>query len=315
MNKQQESRLEYIKNILSQINKNKYLNKNLIFKWWTSLMLFYGLDRFSEDLDFNYIEDDTIDVIEGIFIGLWYTYIKEVMEFWTRFQVEYLVWNDKFHCIVDLSKYLYKTEPDIDIKNFAWNPLKILKLEQNFAHKFCAFYERKKWRDVVDINFYMKKWLFPDEKILKERHKKNFKDFLLILIKELQTPYLNERLTKALDQLHYNNYSLYEYKNNIIENISNSYTWWIFKFDINYKEKINDSVKIIVLDENSTLLIDWQVINNKIQTKYGIVDSKSVKLIYGCETKEKLFWYINNVFLEKKLILKPSVVNKIKLIN
>ena len=313
MNKEQEVRLWYIKDILKNIIDDKDLSRDLIFKWGTSLMLFYDLDRFSEDLDFNYTDVKTISIIEKKFKSLWYKFINEETPYWRKFSIEYWNWEDKFHCIVDLSKYNYEIKPKTDLKSFWWKPIKVLTLSQNFAHKLCAFYERKKWRDVVDINFYMSKLVFPDENILKERHNKDFKDFLCLLIKELQTPYLNERLSKALDQLHYKNHTLSDYKEDIINNISKSYTNSKFSFDLNYKEKLNKWIKIILLNKEITLFIDWKNINNNIKEKYSIVNSENFWIIYDCKTEEKLFSYINNILVKEKLIVNKSNLIKLEI--
>jgi len=314
MDKQHELRILYIKDILKNIIDDEKLNKDLIFKWGTSLMLFYNLDRFSEDLDFNYTNDSTITIIEERFTVLWYKFINEKTNYWSKFSIEYQEWDDKYHCIVDLSKYKYKIKPKIDLKTFWWKPIKVLNLSHNFAHKLCAFYERKKWRDVIDINFYMSKWIFPDIDILKERHNKDFKDFICLLIKELQTPYLNERLSKALDQLHYKNHNLNDYKEDIINNLSKNYTGSSFNFDLNYKDKLKKWIKIISIDKDTTLVLDWNNINNNIKEKYSLVNSKSFKIIYGCKTEEKIFSYINNNLIKDKLIINHNNLSKIDIL-
>jgi len=311
VNKEQQLRLWYIKDILRNIIDEKNLSKNLVFKWWTSLMLFYNLNRFSEDLDFNYYDDNTINLLENRLLLLGYNFTNQKTPYWSKFSIEYKQWNNKFHCIVDLAKYKYKTKPEIDLKTFWWKPIKILNLTHNFAHKLCAFYERKKWRDIVDINFYMSKWVFPDENILKERHNKNFKDFLCLVIKELQTPYLNQRLSKALDQLHYENHDLIDYKDDIINNISKNYTNGKFIFNLNYKDKINKWIKIIPIDKEITLFIDWKNISNKIKEKYSLVNSQNFELIYDCKTEEKLYSYINNILLVEKLKIEKNNSSKL----
>jgi len=276
-------------------------------------MLFHDLDRFSEDLDFNYIDDKTINIIENRFKELGYVYTGQETDFGRKYSIEYWEWDDKFHCIVDLSKYNYKTKPEINLKSFWWKPLKVLKLKQNFAHKLCAFYERKKWRDVVDINFYLSKWVFPDESILKERHNNEFKGFMCLVIKELQTPYLNERLSKALDQLHYKNYNLNDYKDDIIDNLSKNYTDNTFSFDLNYKDKLNKWTKIFPLNNDVTLLIDWKVINNKVKEKFCLINSVNTEVIYECKTEGKLFSYINNTLIKYTLIINKNNISKLKI--
>ena len=58
-----EERFFMLKKILFDIYSDPKIANNLIFKWWTSLILFYWLERFSEDLDFNVIEEDKIEYI------------------------------------------------------------------------------------------------------------------------------------------------------------------------------------------------------------------------------------------------------------
>lgn len=310
MNNEQKVRLQFIKDILLHIIEISEIGRDLIFKWGTSLMLFHKLDRFSEDLDFNYFNSDTIIKIDNILKELWYKYILKKTQFLSKFIIEYIEWNNKHHCIIDLVKYDYQVKTKYDLKIFWWKPIKILTMEQNFAHKLCAFYERKKWRDVVDINFYISKWIFPDEDILKERHWRSFEEFLHIFIKELQTPYLNIRLTKALDQLHYDIFTLFEYKKEIIQNISNQYTNNKFNIFLDYKEKLDLWDKIIPINNEYILFVDGFYVNPKINWKYSIINKKDGAIIYECNNKEKIYIYINKILIKETLKIK----RKIKLI-
>jgi len=306
MNNKQKLRLQYIKNILINILDSKELSNDLIFKWGTSLMFFYNLDRFSEDLDFNYTKDVTISIIKSKFRELWYDFLSKKTNFWVKFSIKYWEWDNNFHCIVDLSKYSYNIKPKTDLKIFWWKPIKVLTLEQNFAHKLCAFYERKKWRDVVDVNFYLSKWIFPDEGVLIERHKKIFEEFLYLFIKELQAPYLCKRISKVLDQLHYSNFTIGEYKKDIIGNISKNYTNNVFNINLDYKDDINKWWKIIYLNNEMSLLIDWRSINDKIMSKYVILSTEDFEIVYSCESLEKLYSYINNVLIRESLKIQKN---------
>ncbi len=44
--------------ILLDFSRDPILSRNLVFKWWTALLIFYWLDRFSTDLDFDLINSD-----------------------------------------------------------------------------------------------------------------------------------------------------------------------------------------------------------------------------------------------------------------
>src|SRR5258708_37439260 len=52
---------QMLKNILRDVYTNANLQASLAFKGGTCLYMFYGLDRFSVDLDFN-LRTDTFDV-------------------------------------------------------------------------------------------------------------------------------------------------------------------------------------------------------------------------------------------------------------
>lgn len=311
MNNLQKERLKYLKEILNWIIWNKDLSNDLIFKWWTSLMLFYNLDRFSEDLDFNFSKSDTIDTMNSRLLELWYKFEFKDTPYWKMYKVEYWDQDQKFYCIIDLAKYRYKTKPKYNIKPFSWRAIKVMSLSHNFAHKMSAFYERKKWRDIIDINFYLSKWVIPNNEILIERHNRDFKQNLVIFLKELQTPYINQRLNNALDQLHYGDHTLDEYKKDIIQNINKNYTNGNFSFNISYKENINSWSKIVPLTDTSTLFIDWKNINPKIKNKYSILNQNSMEITYWCDKNEKLYEYINNTILPESLVLTKNSLNRL----
>ncbi len=49
---------QILKSILKDIYLNPYLQANLAFKGGTCLYMFYGLERFSIDLDFNLLSNN-----------------------------------------------------------------------------------------------------------------------------------------------------------------------------------------------------------------------------------------------------------------
>jgi len=277
-------------------------------------MLFYDLDRFSEDLDFNFSDKQSINVMNDRLIELWYNFESKNTNYWKVFNVEYWKNENKFHCAIDLAEYRYDIKPEFDIKFFWGKSIKVMSLSHNFAHKISAFYERKKGRDVVDINFYLSKGVIPNNDILIERHNKDFKQNIVLFLKELQTPYVNQRLEKALNQLHYKNYSLTEYKDNIVKNLSNNYTKDGFNFNLSYKEDIKKWNKIIPLTDKNSLIIDWKNLNNNFIYKYNIVTQSEMKLIYWCNTDEKLYEYINGTILPNSLeISKKWKINNLRI--
>lgn len=307
MNKDQELRLTFIKQVLSDIINVSELNQDLIFKWGTSLMLFHNLNRFSEDLDFNYTNNRALIKLEDCLNEKGYTYESKKQKFGKTYNITYIENNKDYNCIVDLASYNYKTKPDFKIKNFNWKPLKVLNLEHNFAHKLCAFYERKKGRDVVDIHFYLWKGVYPNEDILQERHWRNFSEFCSIVLKELQTPYLNGRLDKALDQLHYENIDREEFKIQIIDNINKNYKVDNISINLQFKDQLKQWDTIINLSDNEILLVDGSIMNKDIKSKFAVLSKKDSKILYQAKTEEKIFQYFNEEIISKNLNIKKKI--------
>lgn len=279
-------REDFIKKLLYDIVKDFNISSQLIFKWWTSLMLFYGLNRFSEDLDFNYFDLD-LKKIEKLLKDHDYTFVKESTEFWERFIVSYKENN----CILDFSKYNYKTKPEFEVKTINWAPVRVFKLSQNFAHKLCAFYERKKGRDVYDVNFYLEKKVIPNKNILQERHSKDFSFFMKELIVEMNKPYLEARIENALRNFDYENLNLDDFKTNLISTLSKNYLDWKFNFNIEYKKQLQNNQNLISLTKDFTLIYKWQVFNPKIRWDYAVLNSQW-KILYEANTVDKLNTYV-----------------------
>ncbi len=316
MNQEQELRLKYIKKVLSDIISVPELNQDLIFKWGTSLMLFHDLDRFSEDLDFNFINEKAFIHIEYCLNNKWYKYQKQETSFWRMYTITYKENNINYNCIIDLAWYNYNTQPKYNVKNFNGIPLKVLTLEHNFAHKLCAFYERKKWRDVIDIDFYLWKWIMPNSDILKERHNRTFSQFWGIVLKELQTPYLQTRLSKALDQLHYNSISIAEFKDQLIDNINSNYDWNKISPNLYFKDQLKKWDKIIQLNDDQLLFVDWKVMNSKITSKFAVVNKSDSKIVYQAQTEEKINKYFNEVIIDwnMKLKIRPKIKSNFNIV-
>lgn len=169
------------------------MNKYLIFKWGTSLMLFYDLPRFSEDLDFSLLNGfDKVEInnrLNRVINSLWfkiqdYENKKELSIWkkcyyninWEQFELKLEISNRKFNTPIKYSKEIL----------FVWNTnieINLLDVSQNFSHKLCAFFDRNRSRDTVDIYYYLRNNSEIDEDILKERLKMNIQETLEYYIK------------------------------------------------------------------------------------------------------------------------------------
>jgi predicted nucleotidyltransferase component of viral defense system len=183
------------KNILLQILQDIYSDNSigpfLGFKGGTAAYLFYGLDRFSVDLDFDLLdaekEDFIFNKIETIIKK--YGIIKESKK-------------KKFNLIFILS-YQQKIEnaPNIKIeinrrdfgskyipKSYMGISMLVMIQEDMFANKLMAMYERlgKTNRDIYDVWFFAKNNWQINKEIVENRAKMPLRDFLQKCISNLE---------------------------------------------------------------------------------------------------------------------------------
>jgi len=249
-------------------------------------MLFHWLERFSEDLDFNYSTID-VSIIWETLKKANYKFISKETQFWWRYTVEYWEHN----CIIDLAKYRYNTPPKYTIKTIHWASMKVFDLEQNFAHKLCAFYERKKGRDVYDINFYLKKWIIPDRNILIERHNKEFSYFMKELIVEMNKPYLEKNIENCLNNLDYGKKNLDSFKEELFQNLSKSYLEHNLDLNFSYKKQIQEWKMSISLTNDLTLFNKAQDLIATVKCDYALMNKKR-EIVYETNSLDKINTYV-----------------------
>lgn len=176
-----------LKNILKDIYKDKTLSTSLMFKGGTALYMFYGLDRFSTDLDFNIVSDDYEDIFKRLeSIVLRYGEVKNsrIKNNTVFFLISYD--KDKQKIKIEASKREYGDK--YEIKNFLGIPVPVMIKENMFAHKLVALTERKKIanRDLYDIEWMFKKMWDINESIIKDRTGKNLVEYLKVCIKYIE---------------------------------------------------------------------------------------------------------------------------------
>lgn len=175
------------KNILIRILKDIFTDPTvgpfLGFKGGTAAFLFYDLNRFSVDLDFDLIDTTK----EGqVFNG-----VKNILEKYgvvtdaerKRFTLFYLLSYDEkvagaqnvkveINCRDFGSKY--------EVKSYIGIPMKVMVREDMVAHKLCAMYERigKTNRDIFDVYFFLKNAWPINKQIVESRTGMTYKEFL-----------------------------------------------------------------------------------------------------------------------------------------
>lgn len=175
------------KKILRDIYQHNRLQARLAFKGGTCLYMFYKLDRFSTDLDFNIIGDG-FNPEEVTKILKDYLVIEEYNKRYTYFWLgSYEKGKQKIK--VEMSKRNY---PD-NYANVDFYGLTIPTLSKDsmFAHKLCAITDRKKVvnRDLYDAYFMFKNNFEINEKIIEIRTNKTVKNYIKNLI-----PFIKENV-------------------------------------------------------------------------------------------------------------------------
>lgn len=183
------------KNILIKILKDIYIDSTigpiLGFKGGTAAALFYGLDRFSVDLDFDLLdlkkEDYVFERVKKILEK--YGKLKQIRK--KRFNLFYILSYDK----KDINAQNVKVEINrrkfgsrYDIKSFFGISMQVMVQDDMTAHKLCAMYERigKSNRDIFDVQFFLSHDWPINKKIVEDRMKITYKEFLKKTVKVME---------------------------------------------------------------------------------------------------------------------------------
>jgi len=171
--------------ILKDIYQNPLISPWLGFKGGTAAYLFYGLPRYSVDLDF-----DLLDILkkESVFVE-----VKKIVEKYGKIKDEMIKENtilleisygDQEHNIkIEISTRQLKN--NFEILNYLGIPMQVMAKEDIFANKLLALTSRRKTatRDIFDVYFFLSKhWDFNRQAVI-DRSGKNIKDYLAECIK------------------------------------------------------------------------------------------------------------------------------------
>ena len=163
------------------------------FKGGTMAYFFYGLDRFSVDLDFDLLDGSQKDKTRSLMADIIKNYgtVKENTD--KRFTIFFLLnyGPGNRNIKIEINKRNLSDSGFI-ISSFYGTDVKIQKIEDAFATKLLACTTRKRvaYRDFYDVYFYLKKGIIPNEKIIKKVSHKNTAVYLKGLIK-----FINEKVT------------------------------------------------------------------------------------------------------------------------
>lgn len=174
--------------ILKDINSDTAISPYLGFKGGTAALMFYGLDRFSVDLDFDLLDDDQADPVFGRVMKIVQRHgaIKEAHK--KRFSLLIILsYEDKARRIkVEINRRQFGSR--YEIKTYLGVSMQVMVIEDMFAHKLMAMYERidKTSRDIYDVWFFLKSRFPINKQIVENRAEMSFDQLVNRCIDQLE---------------------------------------------------------------------------------------------------------------------------------
>ncbi len=172
------------KNVLLQILKDIYSDTSISpflgFMGGTAAFMFYGLTRFSVDLDFDLLDDSKEDIvferIEKILNK--YGVIKQATR--KRFSIFFLLsYQEHAHNIkVEINRRMFGSR--FELRTYLGVSMLVMVKEDMFAHKLMAMYERigKTSRDIFDVWFLLQNNWPINRSIVEQRANMPFKELV-----------------------------------------------------------------------------------------------------------------------------------------
>ena len=194
------------KTILFQLLKDIYSDTSISpflgFKGGTAALMFYNLDRFSIDLDFDLLDEKKEEEV-----------FNKVLEIAKKHGVirESHIKRYNLFILLSYEDGARNIKIEINRRNFGSNyemktylgvSILTMVLEDMFAHKLVAMYERmnKTSRDIYDVWFFLSNRFPINESIIKIRTKMDFNDFLKVCITKLEE-FDNKKIMEGLGEL------------------------------------------------------------------------------------------------------------------
>ena len=147
----------YLIQVLLAIFRHPGLSKLLGFKGDTALMLFHGLTRFSTDLDFNLLDATKTEYVYRELHKLllkFGTIDDEAMKYYGPILVLDYGKGERM-LKVEVSNREYPNH--YEVRSLFGTDIRVMTLQDMFAHKLCALGERITPRDIYDVWFFLQK--------------------------------------------------------------------------------------------------------------------------------------------------------------
>jgi predicted nucleotidyltransferase component of viral defense system len=177
--------------ILKDIYSDRELAVNLGFKGGTAAMLFYGLPRFSVDLDFNLLDknfaEKAYQKVRNIILKYGKIHDEAQKFFGDLLSLDY--GSGERNLKIDISRR-EENYDEYEIKNFLGVGVRTMNISDMFAHKLVALLGRGELvnRDIFDCWYFMKQGTPINRQIVEVLSQKTFADYLQDCINMLEQP-------------------------------------------------------------------------------------------------------------------------------
>ncbi len=180
------------KTILFQILKDIYSDTTIApflgFKGGTAALLFYGLDRFSVDLDFDLLDESKEEVVFEKVIAILKKYGTLKESYKKRFNLFCLLsYEEKAHNIkVEINRRQFGSS--YELKTYFGISMLVMDRKDMFAHKLMAMHERigRTSRDIYDVWFFLSQRFPINKDIVEKRAEMPFGELLKTCIDQLE---------------------------------------------------------------------------------------------------------------------------------
>lgn len=172
------------KSILLQILKDIYTDTSIApylgFKGGTAAMLFYGLDRYSVDIDLDLLDDAKEELVFGKIQDIAKEYGTIVDSHRKRFNLVTVISYEPGAQNIKIEINRRQFGSDYGMKTFLGISMLVMTEPDMFAHKLMAMYERigKTSRDVFDVYYFFKQGWEINRVIVEQRSGLPFKEAL-----------------------------------------------------------------------------------------------------------------------------------------
>ncbi|MCC6962535.1 MAG: nucleotidyl transferase AbiEii/AbiGii toxin family protein [candidate division Zixibacteria bacterium] len=188
--------------LLKDVYSDSAIAPFLGFKGGTAAFMFYGLSRFSVDLDFDLLNDSKEDIvferIEKVLKK--YGVIKQATR--KRFSIFFLLsYQEHAHNIkVEINRRSFGSK--FELKTYLGVSMLVMIKEDMFAHKLMAMYERigKTSRDIFDVWFFLHNNWPINKTIVEQRAKMPFKELLEKCVTALEK-LSNKKILEGIGEL------------------------------------------------------------------------------------------------------------------